>query len=356
MSAGTLVSVIPTIRPVILSGGAGTRLWPLSTPNSPKQFLRFLGEPLFEATMNRLQGLAGVGPAIIVTGGDHVDAVDRAVGNTPVEVASVLVEPAGRNTAPAVVAAALICDPGDVLVVLPADHMIADVAAFSQAVTDAVALALGGALVTFGVVPSRAETGYGYIEKGDPVDLGFLVARFKEKPDPDEATRLFADGAHLWNSGMFVFTAGRLLEEAKTHVPDLVAGVRAALPSNRSGRIQLGDSFSGVTSISIDHAVMERTGHAVVIPLAAGWSDIGSWQSVWELTERDASGNALVGDVTAIDVTGSYVRSSSKKIAIAGVEDLVVVETPDVVLVVPRARSQLVRELVARSQADQRGD
>lgn len=337
---------------MILSGGAGTRLWPLSTGERPKQFLSLLGEPLFEATLHRLSGLEGVGPVTVVTGGDHLDAVERAADNASVDLASIVIEPVGRNTAPAVVAAALVSDPDDVLVVLPSDHTITDVAAFRTLVANAVSLAVKGALVTFGAEPSRPETGYGYIEKGEAMDGGFRVARFKEKPDLEEAARLVSGHTHLWNSGMFVFTAGSLLHEARRHSPDLVIGVSAALPSERSGRIFLDESFAEVSSISLDHAVMEKTDGAVVIPMDVGWSDIGSWQSLWELTELDDSGNALVGDVTVVDVTDSYVLSSSRKVAVAGVDGLVVVETPEAVLIVPLAKSQLVRDLVAKWDPD----
>ena len=346
----------PVIRPVILSGGAGTRLWPLSTRERPKQFLRLLEEPLFEATLRRMRGIAGAGPMIVVTGAEHVPAVDEAIAATTAEVTAVLVEPSGRNTAPAVVAAALVSHPEEVLVVLPSDHLIADDAAFAEAVTEAVELASKGDLVTFGIEPTRAETGYGYIEKGAAIEGGFRVVRFKEKPDDEEAKRLLARGGHLWNSGMFLFTAGRILEEARRHMPELVEGVTGALPSHRTGRIELGDDFSEVASISVDHAVMEKTEHAVVVPLDAGWSDIGSWQAVWALSSRDDAGNVLSGDVVALDVTGSYVRSGSRTIAIAGVDDLVVVETPEVVLIVPREKAQLVRDLAARAKSGPRLD
>jgi len=187
--------VTSIVRPVILSGGAGTRLWPLSTGERPKQFLSLLGEPLFEATLHRLSGLEGVGPVTVVTGGDHLDAVERAADNASVDLASIVIEPVGRNTAPAVVAAALVSDPDDVLVVLPSDHTITDVAAFRTLVANAVSLAVKGALVTFGAEPSRPETGFGYIEKGEAIDGGFRVARFKEKPDLEEAARLVSGSA-----------------------------------------------------------------------------------------------------------------------------------------------------------------
>lgn len=344
------------VRPVVLSGGAGTRLWPLSTGDQPKQFLSLLGEPLFEATLARISGLKDVGPITVVTGSDHVDQVERAASNLSLDLDSILIEPVGRNTAAAVTAAALVSDPEDVLVVLPSDHTISDVEAFRSLVGSAVDLAVGGALVTFGAEASRPETGFGYIEKGEPIEVGFRIARFKEKPDAEEAARLSSGNMHLWNSGMFVFTAGRFLEEARLHSPGLVEGVSAALPVERSGRIALDASFGTVASISIDHAVMEKTAHGVVIPMDIGWSDIGSWHSLWELSEHDEFGNTFVGDVTAVDVTNSYIHAGTRKVAVAGVDGIVVVETPDAVLVIPMATSQDVRRLVDRAGDERSAD
>ena len=346
----------PTVRPVILSGGSGTRLWPLSTTNAPKQFLELLGEPLFEATLGRVDEL-GLGSAVtVVTGRDQFPAVERSLASKAIETATILVEPSGRNTAPAVVAAALISDPDDVLVLLPSDHVISDISAFGEAVTKAVALAGDGALVTFGVEPSRAETGYGYIEKGEPVGSGFRVDRFKEKPGEDEAARLAGDGQHLWNSGMFVFGAGQILSEARRQAPEILTGVEASLPGERAGTITLGETFSGVPATSIDHAVMENAENSVVVPLDAGWSDVGSWHSVWELSERDGNGNSLNGDVVAVDVADTYVRSGPKTVVVGGVTGLVVVVTPDVVLIVPKEKSQMVRDLAAGWAASRRAD
>ena len=222
--------------------------------------------------------------------------------------------------------------------------------------TKAVALAGDGALVTFGVEPSRAETGYGYIEKGEPVGSGFRVDRFKEKPGEDEAARLAGDGQHLWNSGMFVFGAGQILSEARRQAPEILTGVEASLPDERAGTITLGETFSDIPATSIDHAVMENAENSVVVPLDAGWSDVGSWHSVWELSERDGNGNSLNGDVVAVDVADTYVRSGSKTVAVGGVTGLVVVVTPDVVLIVPKEKSQMVRDLAAGWAASRRAD
>jgi mannose-1-phosphate guanylyltransferase/mannose-6-phosphate isomerase len=347
--------VDPTVRPVVLSGGVGTRLWPLSTKGTPKQFLELLDEPLFEATLSRVKKFGGSDP-IVVTGRDQIPAVEKSLADMEIDGATIVVEPSGRNTAPAVVAAALVAEPEEVLVVLPSDHLITNDVAFRQAVTQAVELARDGALVTFGIEPSRPETGYGYIGMGEQIGPGFQVDQFKEKPDEDEAAQLAAGGAHLWNSGMFVFGAGQILGEARRQAPEIVTGVEAALPAERSGTIRLGESFSGLPSISIDHAIMEGAENGVVIPLDAGWSDVGSWHSVWELSEQDEHGNSLIGDVVAVDAADNYVRSESKTVAIAGVAGLVVVVTPEVVLIVPKERSQMVRDLAEAWEASRPAD
>lgn len=333
---------------MILSGGSGTRLWPLSTRERPKQFIDLIGQSLFSATLDRV-GHIPADRIMVVTGQDQVAMVEEALSRSGVRT-TVLVEPSARNTGPAVIAASLVAEPGDVLVVMPSDHLIADLDDFRQTLADAIEIAGEGALVTLGVEPTRPETGYGYIQKGDPDGPGFRVARFKEKPDADEAARLAADGAHLWNSGMFVFTAAAFLGEAERQVPDIVEGVRASLPDpgpERTQTITLGDGFSTVRSISIDHGVMEGAEDVRVVPLDAGWSDIGSWHALWEAGRQDGAGNVLIGDVVALGVRGSYVRSDSRTVAIAGVEDLVVVDTPDVVLIVAREQAQLVRDLAA---------
>jgi mannose-1-phosphate guanylyltransferase/mannose-6-phosphate isomerase len=336
---------------VILSGGSGTRLWPLSTRDRPKQFIELVGAPLFDATVDRVADVAGQERMVVVTGSDQVAMVEEALAARAIE-ATLLVEPAGRNTAPAVIAAALVSEPDDLLLVMPSDHLITDIPAFVTAVGHASGMAAKGSMVTFGIEPSRPETGYGYIEKGATDGPAFRVTRFKEKPDAEEAERLVSDGRHLWNSGMFVFSAEALLAEAKRQVPDILEGVESSLPPAREGTIELGAGFASIRSISIDHAILENARDVWVVPLDAGWSDIGSWHSVWELATKDSEGNAIIGDVLAVDVSGSYVRSASRRVAIAGVEDLVVVETPEVVLIVGKDRSQLVRDLAALADQD----
>ncbi len=330
---------------MILSGGSGTRLWPLSTPTKPKQFLQLLGEPLFVQALRRMIGFERAGSPVVVTGTEHLHLVEAAIEVSGVDVARILVEPEGRNTAPAVIAAAATLDPAEIMVVLPADHLMAEGRGLFAAVEAAVKLARDTRLVTFGVTPSRVETGYGYIEAGGPVGGGYEVVRFTEKPDFDAASAMVSDGDHYWNSGMFVFQANVLLAEAGSLVPDLVEAVVASL-GDQSGRIvRMDDRFSGLAPILIDVAIMEATSRAVVVPLDVGWTDVGSWRSLWDASVRDASGNVIVGDVTAIEVTDSYLYSTDRRVAVAGLEGVVVVDAPEGVLVVGMDASQRVKEL-----------
>ncbi len=333
------------LRPVVLSGGSGTRLWPLSTRDRPKQFVPLIGESsLFEATLERVSHLPDVARPWVVTGSRHVNLVAEASSTVGVPVKTI-VEPLGRNTAPAAVAAALAVDPEDVLVILPADHVIADEEAFRSGIVACAELAEQGLIVALGVVPTRAETGYGYIETGDPLGPGFAVSAFVEKPPKARAEEMVADGRYLWNAGMFIVRASKLLEEAERHVPNVVADTKEALAPEVDGRITLRESFEEVESISFDYAVMERTGDAAVVRLDAGWSDVGSYASLLEVLETDEAGNSLVGQVRSKDVTNTFVRTSSREVVVAGVEGLAVVETPDTVLIVGLDASQSVKDL-----------
>lgn len=286
------------------------------------------------ATIERLDGL-GFAPPIVVCGEIHADLVKAEV-----PAAQVILEPEGRNTAPAIAVAALRCDPDDVLVVLPSDHVIRDEDAFREAVNLAVEAASEGRLVTFGIVPSGPATGYGYIRPGEPINGVRLVDEFVEKPDLATAEQYVADG-YLWNSGMFVFTASDFLTELTAHRPGLLAAVRAALTDTGIDAA----AWEAVPAASIDYAVMESTDQAVVVALDAGWDDIGSWDSLADLTQTDNTGSSLIGDVVAIDVEGSYVRTTGPTVAIAGVDDLIVVATDEAVLIIPRGDSERVKEL-----------
>lgn len=321
-------------------------MWPLSTPDVPKQFSARIGErTLFAMTLERLTGVDGVRSSVIVTGSGHIDLVRVEVSRSSASVGTILVEPEGRNTAPAAVAAALASAPEDVLVILPSDHLIADIEGFHEGVAAAVSLASGGGIVTFGIKPTRAETGYGYIEMGDVVGPGFMVRAFREKPDESAAVELVADGRHLWNSGMFVTRADHLLEEARRHCPGIVTAVSGSIPPEPGGEVELSESFTSAEAISIDYAIMEKTDRALVVPLDVGWDDVGSYRSLLAASDRDEHGNHIDGDVTVSDVRGSYIKSTSKPVVVAGLEDVVVVETPEGVLVVALDRAQDVREL-----------
>ena len=304
---------------------------------------------MLEATISRVDHLDG--PIVVVA---SVNSLDRVAAALPPDRPSRLIgEPVGRNTAPAVAAAALLASPDDVLLVLPADHHIANALAFQFAVEQAVEVAATGRLVTFGVVPGRLETGFGYIVPGPssgPVLAGAEVRpidRFVEKPGAVMAADLIESGA-LWNSGMFVFPAGLLIDELSRHAPEILTRVQEALRSAVSidNRIELGAEFAAAPDLSIDVAVMEPTDRGAVISLDAGWNDVGSWESLWELSEQDPTGNVNVGEVIAIESSRNYLRSEGPLIAVIGVEGLVVVATDDAVLVVPRERAQDVKSLV----------
>lgn len=338
---------MPDIRPVILSGGSGTRLWPVSTPDLPKQFARLVGEQsLFERALLRLDGAADVVPPMIVTGAEQLTLVQQTCAAAGVEPHLVIVEPTGRNTAPAAIAAALMAHPRDVLAILASDHLIEDRSGFVSRVEDAASLAQDGYIVTFGITPARPETGYGYIETGAGLGDAMSVKRFKEKPTEEEAERLASDGKHVWNSGMFVVTAQALVDEAEAHCPEVLSVVRSAIGDTEGGVLELGERFADVESISLDHAIMEKTRRAAVMPISVGWDDVGSFEALWGVSTKDDRGNAVFGDVRLLDVDNSLVHSSSRRVAVIGVRDVVVVETPDAVLVVPRERAQDVREIV----------
>jgi mannose-1-phosphate guanylyltransferase/mannose-6-phosphate isomerase len=347
--------------PVILSGGAGTRLWPLSRELHPKQLLPLLGpRTMLQETVQRLVGLETAAPVIVCNEAHRFLVAEqlRAIGCQP---GAIVLEPAGRNTAPAIALAAhaaLATDEGDgLLLVLPADHVIRDVAAFQSAVAGAAAAARADHLVSFGVVPHSPETGYGYIRRGAVEGGAFRIAQFVEKPDRERAAQFVASGDYYWNSGMFLFRARRYLEELDRHAPDIAAACRSAF----AGAVRDLDftrvdvkSFEACRSDSIDYAVMEKTADAVVVPLDAGWSDVGSWSALHEASDPDADGNVLRGDVMALDTRGSYVYSEDRLVATIGLVDCVVVETKDAVLVAPRERVQEVKQLVARLKSEGR--
>ena len=344
------------IYPVILSGGAGTRLWPLSRAVLPKQLLPLVADKtMLQETALRVANWPGVMAPLVVCGNDHrfmVAEQMREIGITPL---GILLEPVGRNTAPAVAAAAhhlKAIDPEAIMLVLPADHVIENNAAFRDAVERAITLVGQGALATFGIVPKTPETGYGYIRRGEQVaNCGecFKVARFVEKPDLETARGFLAEGGYYWNSGMFMFQADRYLAELQQHAPAIAASASQAMKSayrDLDFCRQDETSFSACPSDSIDYAVMEHTRDAAVVPADIGWNDVGSWSALWEVQAKDGQGNAQRGDVYLDGVKNSLVRAESRIVAVVGVEDLVVVETQDAVLVAHKDQVQRVKQVV----------
>ncbi|KRA17722.1 MULTISPECIES: mannose-1-phosphate guanylyltransferase/mannose-6-phosphate isomerase [unclassified Lysobacter] len=348
------------LHPVILSGGSGTRLWPLSRQNQPKQFLSLIGDhSLFQETVLRASKLPDAQAPITVCADDHRFMVGEQLQAIGVRSGGILLEPVARSTAPAIAAAALhalVGDPDALLLVLPADHLIEDEAAFRDAVSAALRLGREDWLVAFGIRPDYAETGYGYILRGDALGAdGYRIERFVEKPDQATAERYLAEGTYAWNSGMFLFRARSYLDELARLAPAIHAAAQAAFASAGTDLdfLRLGhDAFAASPSDSIDYAVMEKTDRAAVVPVSCGWSDIGSWSSLWSVAERDADGNRHEGDVISVDTRDSLVRASDRRmIATLGVEDLVIVDTADATLVARKDRVQDVKIIVDRLKA-----
>jgi len=350
------------IHPVVLCGGSGARLWPMSRGGHPKQFLRLCGEhTLLQQTLLRLRVVEDVVAPIIVTGADHRFLVAEQLREIGVAPASIMLEPVSKNTAAAIAAAALSVSPEDLLLVLPSDQAIVNETAFAEAVHQAVVAARDGYLVTFGVAPSRPETGYGYIRCGEllsPEGNAYQVDAFVEKPDKTAAERYLRAGDYVWNSGIFLLGAADFLEDLNEHAPVVARSVMSAVSAAQrdSEFVRLdADALAQCPNISIDHAVMEHTRRAAVI-LAAdfGWSDVGSWAALAALAETDADANTLIGDVLVESVNRTYVRGEHRMVAVIGLDDLVVVETADAVLVAHRSRSEDVKKLVERLQASGR--
>src|SRR5665213_1744259 len=354
------------IHPVILSGGSGTRLWPMSRSHYPKQLLPLVGaHTLLQQAALRVGGSPAFGAPLIIANEEHRFIIAEQLREIDIRPHGLLLEPMGRNTAPAAAIAALSlaeAGPEALMLLMPSDHTIEDGAAFLAAVERAAAAARAGHLVTFGIHPERAETGYGYIERGPalgPANGAFAVARFVEKPDTATAERYVAAGDFFWNSGIFLFPAALYLSELERLRPDMLTACRAALAAARRDddftRLDKA-AFAACPSDSIDYAVMEHTERAAMVPVAMGWSDLGSWDALWELADKDSDGNALVGNVIAEDSKNSYLRSESGLMAALGVEDLVVVATQDAVMIAPKSRAQDVRLLVARLIKENRGE
>ena len=351
------------VIPVILCGGTGSRLWPLSREAYPKQFLSLTGsQTMLQATALRLDGLPQVQAPILVCNESHRFAAAEQLQEVNRAAQSILLEPSARNTAPAIALAALAAVEGGedpLLLILPADHVVADVAAFQQSVTAATPLAECGHLVTFGIVPTCAETGYGYIRSGDPLEAGFQVAEFVEKPDLATAEKYLASGEYNWNSGMFLFRASRYLEELARYQPEMLESCRAAFAGAARDldftRVDA-ELFARCPSDSVDYAVMEKTETAAVVPMQAGWSDVGSWSALWDLAEKDNNGNLLRGDVLAEDTSGCLVHGGDRLIGVLGVQDLIVVDTDDALMVADKSRVQDVKKLVQHLKQGERSE
>lgn len=347
--------MMSTITPVILSGGSGSRLWPSSRSMYPKQFLKLVSEnTMLQETVLRLEGLKDMKPPVIVANNDHRFLVAEQLKTCGVEPGKIILEPAPRNTAPAIALAALAVmeDSDTIMLVLPADHIIDDVTSFKASIEMARAQCEDGNLVTFGIVPRGPETGYGYIQSGKELaDRVYQVARFVEKPDLETAQSYIDEGSYSWNSGIFMFKASTYITELKQHAPQIIDVCRKALSSANADldfmRVDQAE-FEKCVSDSIDYVLMERTPNAVVVPLDVGWNDIGSWSALWQQLEKDENGNVLRGDVMVDGVSNSLIISDKKLIAGVGVEDIILVETDDSILLAKKDRVQDVKSVVQR--------
>ncbi len=350
------------ILPIILSGGAGTRLWPMSRELYPKQLLPLAGDKtMLQETISRLDGLADIENPLIVCNDAHRFMVAEQIRQLDKQAHAIILEPCGRNTAPAVAIAALYAqnlETDPVLLILPADHLIQDISRFHQAVQLGVAEAEQGSLVTFGVVPTQPETGYGYIRADQSANSSvYPVAEFVEKPDMETAKSYLASGDYYWNSGMFMFRASRYLEELELYQPEMLAACQNAF-THIVGDLDFQrldeTAFAASPADSIDYAVMEKTDRAVVIPLAAGWNDIGAWSALWDVHPHDRDGNVLIGDVLTESANNCYLHAGHRLLAAVGVEDLVVVETADAILVAQRDQVQNVKAIVTQLKQQDR--
>ncbi len=348
---------MPQIQPVILAGGTGTRLWPLSRELYPKQLLNLTEDiSLLQATIKRIEALPNMLPLLVVAGDDHRFLVQNQIVELGLgDQITIILEPVGRDTAPAICAAAIYAlkehDDDTMMVVLPADHLISNSEAFIQGVEQAQKLAAEGNLVTFGITPHSPETGYGYIQKGE----GHEVLSFVEKPDRETAETYLAGGNHFWNSGIFGFTLKTFMSELRKHAPQTFTSMEKSVAKGQDDELffRLDQaSMEACACESIDYALMEKSDRIAVVPVDMDWSDIGSWKALWDVSEKDRDGNVVQGDVVLEDVQNSLVRSENRLVAGVGLKDTLVVETADAILVAPFARAQEVKKIVARIKAD----
>jgi len=360
-------SSMSLIYPIVLSGGSGTRLWPLSRAMYPKQFIRFFNghQPSFlGATLERLKADAGFNKPILLCNNDHRFLVKEELDRLRIDAKASVLEPVARNTAAAIAVAALKVvaeNPAGILVVMPSDHAIADAAKFAEAVKRAAKVAATGKLVLFGIKPGSAHTGYGYIRQGNPLEGfnggAFQVESFHEKPDAVTAQKFLDAGSYFWNSGIFVLNAHTFLDELKRYERQIFDAARNALLQSRDdlGFIRLDrHAFAQSPNQSVDYAVMEKTSEAAMLPIDVGWNDVGSWSSLWDIAPRDANGNFVQGDALLEDSRNCYVHTEKSLVATIGVDNLVIVDTPDALLVADKSRSQDVGKLVARLRQSNR--
>lgn len=338
------------ITPVILSGGSGTRLWPMSTPERPKQFLPLTSDrTMFQLTALRAQDAVHFEPPIIVANGKHAALVDDQLAELGIVAKAVILEPVARNTAPAIALAALVAAPDAVLLVMPSDHVITDKASFASALKKAQAAVNDGWLVTFGIAPTGPETGYGYIRIGEMLSEGVhRVGQFREKPDAKTAASMILSGDHSWNGGIFMFKAAAYLEALAIHAPQILQACDKAINEAVSdGTHLLPDeaAFASSPSDSIDYAVMEKADRVAVVPVSMGWSDVGSWDALYELGEKDHLDNHATPDVRMIESSGNLIRSDGIRISVSGVENLIIIASGNDVMILPRGQSQDVKKL-----------
>ncbi|WP_145534436.1 mannose-1-phosphate guanylyltransferase/mannose-6-phosphate isomerase [Yersinia thracica] len=354
------------LLPVIMAGGTGSRLWPMSRELYPKQFLRLHGvNSMLQETVNRLEGIS-VREPVVICNEEHRFLVAEQLRQINKLSHNIILEPVGRNTAPAIALAALnAVSQGDdpIMLVLAADHIINNCDAFHQAVISAIPFAKTDSLVTFGIVPTGPETGYGYIQRGDAtlndVSEAFKVKRFVEKPSLETAEQYISSGEYYWNSGMFMFRAKRYIQELEKFRPDILDACKAAIKDSDSDNDFITidkDKFSACPDESIDYAVMEQTSSAVVVPLDAGWSDVGSWSALWDVSNKDKSGNAVTGDTFLHDTQNCYINTDEKLVAAVGVDNLVIVSTKDAVLVVDKSKVQDVKKIVEHLKQTKRSE
>lgn len=348
------MSKVPMIVPVILSGGSGTRLWPVSRPERPKQLLPLTAdETMLQLTVKRVQGSAEM-PArrpILVANAAHADIIAEQLDAAGIEDYLVLLEPLGRNTAPAIALAALEAGADDALLVMPSDHTIADMPAFDEAISRALPLVADGWLVTFGITPNAPETGYGYIKMGETcADRVHQVARFVEKPDAARAAEMLAEGNHAWNAGIFMFRADAYLAALERHQPQMLAAVKASLEgAERNGKHISPEpqAFAACPSDSVDYAILEHEDQVACVPVDMGWSDVGSWDSLHDISTKDEAGNAIHGEALALGANNCLVHTDGPRVALVDVDDLIVVVSQGDVMILRRGESQKVRKVTA---------